>query len=308
MTLVARMQDNLSAGTAITGSGTTHANLAGMSTYNVASPSTLVWATDSGAGTGQTVLHYSVSTGTDITRWNLNATNDFVAVSILVKVPASAPSGNNVVMTLRSTNATPNAMRFGFNSSNRPFVSDSASSLFFIANAGVLTANTWYRFEFLVHGNSASTGTCGVNVYTPSGSSPISGASQSFTGMNLTASPMAAVEIGNSAGNQPIDFYAANLQYDDGRTTEIGALATQLATPSVTLGTTTNPTTVGGTNGSQVVSWGAVSNATAYDAYLATNTSPAQGDFSLVASNVTSPYTFTGLAAGGYAFGIKAKP
>ncbi len=82
---------------------------------------------------------------------------------------------------------------------------------------------------------------------------------------------------------------------------------TLLDTPTVTLGSVTNPTTIGGNDGTAVVSWPAVSNATSYDAYLATGSSPAQGDFTLVASGVTSPYTFTGLNAGDKAFGIKAK-
>lgn len=304
MTLVARMQDNLSAGSAITGTGTAHANLAGTSTYNVASPSTLAWATDSGAGTGQTVLHYAISTGTDITRWNLNATNDQVAISLLVKVPATAPSGNSVAMSIRTGAGV--AARFGFNSSNRPYMMDSASTQTFIAGAGVLTAGSWYRFEFLIHGNSTTAGTMAVNAYTPTGTTPVASMT-TVTNANLTAATLAAVEVGNSTP-AAIDFYAAGLQYDDGRTTEIGALATPLATPTVTLGTTTNPTTVGGTNGSQVVTWGAVTNATTYDAYIASNTSPAQGDFTLVASAVTSPYTFASLSAGSYAFGIKAKP
>ena len=84
-------------------------------------------------------------------------------------------------------------------------------------------------------------------------------------------------------------------------------VTTQLDTPVVTLGTVTNPSTIGGSNGTAVVSWSAVSNATSYDAYVAPGSSPAQGDFTLVASGVTSPYTFTGLSAGTKSFGIKAK-
>lgn len=84
-------------------------------------------------------------------------------------------------------------------------------------------------------------------------------------------------------------------------------VTSQLATPTVTVGTITNPTTIGGTDGSTVVSWTAVSGAVSYDAYIATGSTPAQGDFTLVASGVTSPYTFTGLTAGAKSFGIMAK-
>lgn len=84
-------------------------------------------------------------------------------------------------------------------------------------------------------------------------------------------------------------------------------VVTQLSTPVVTLGAVTNPTTIGGSDGTAAVTWPAVANATSYDAYIAAGSSPAQGDFSLVATNVTSPYTFTGLTAGTRAYGIKAK-
>lgn len=82
---------------------------------------------------------------------------------------------------------------------------------------------------------------------------------------------------------------------------------TPLATPVVTAGATTNPTTVGGTNGTQVVTWASVPGATSYVAYRAGGSTPAQGDFVQVATGVTSPYTFTGLSAGTYSFGIRAK-
>ena len=84
-------------------------------------------------------------------------------------------------------------------------------------------------------------------------------------------------------------------------------VSVQLDTPAVSLGATTDPSTIGGADGSAVVSWSAVSNATSYDAYIAAGSSPAQGDFTLVASGVTSPYTFTGLSAGTASFGIRAK-
>lgn len=84
-------------------------------------------------------------------------------------------------------------------------------------------------------------------------------------------------------------------------------VTSQLTTPTVTVGTITNPSTIGGSNGTTVVSWPAVSGATSYDAYIATGSTPAQGDFTLVASGVTSPYTYTGLTAGTKSFGIRAK-
>lgn len=304
MTNVVRLQDNVANGTGITGSGSSNSNLAGISTYNVSSPSTMAWVTDSGAGTGQTVLQLGVSTGTDIARWNLNASNDFLAVSCLLKVPASAAEANAPVMGIRY--ASGYALKLGFDTTNRPYVIDFANTVKFIATAGTLTAGSWYRFEQLIHGNSTTAGDVQCNVYTPTGTTPVATLTH-WTNANLTANTLAAVELGNTSSNA-VTFSAANLQFNDGATTEIGPYSTPLSTPSLTLGTTTNPTTVGGSNGSQVVSWSGVANASTYDAYIATNTSPAQSDFTSVATGVTSPYAFTGLTAGSYAFGIKAKP
>lgn len=102
-------------------------------------------------------------------------------------------------------------------------------------------------------------------------------------------------------------FWIDAVGFNDAATGYIGPYSVALGTPVVTLGTTTNPTTVGGTNGSQVVTWPAISGAASYQAYIAPTATPDQSTFVLVASGVTSPYTFTGLTAGQYAFGIKAK-
>jgi hypothetical protein len=56
-----------------------------------------------------------------------------------------------------------------------------------------------------------------------------------------------------------------------------------------------------------VVTWRAVTDAVSYEAWQAAGSSPAQGDFVRVATGVTSPYEFTGLSAGTYSYGIKAK-
>jgi len=85
------------------------------------------------------------------------------------------------------------------------------------------------------------------------------------------------------------------------------AVLTPLSTPVVTLGNTVNPTSSSASDGSQVVTWPAVANATSYEAWSTTKANPAQGDFVLVASGVTSPYQFVNLSNGTYSFGIKAK-
>lgn len=81
----------------------------------------------------------------------------------------------------------------------------------------------------------------------------------------------------------------------------------RLATPVVTLGATQHPSSASATDGTQTVSWDPVPDAGGYSAHLATGLDPDQSDFTQVAASVTSPYTFTGLAEGTYAFGIRAR-
>jgi hypothetical protein len=87
-----------------------------------------------------------------------------------------------------------------------------------------------------------------------------------------------------------------------------GPLSTPLATPVVTLGTKTNPTTTNGTDGKQVFSWAAVAEAGSYEAWLAPGLTPAPGSFVRVAQGITAlSYEFTGLGAGPYTGAIRAK-
>jgi len=83
--------------------------------------------------------------------------------------------------------------------------------------------------------------------------------------------------------------------------------ASQLDTPVVTVSETSNPTTVGGTNGSVTVTWPAVSGAATYEAGRAAGINQTTG-FTITSSAATSPYTFTGLAAGPYTLAIRANP
>lgn len=81
----------------------------------------------------------------------------------------------------------------------------------------------------------------------------------------------------------------------------------QLPTPVPTVISQQNPTTVGGTNGSISVTWPDVAGAATYTAGIATGHNQTSG-YVVVESNVTSPYTYTGLAAGQYTAVIRAEP
>jgi len=257
-----------------------------------------------------TGLRLVVSTATAIVRYNLNAANNNAAFSMVFTMPPSALAANANFFSARTAGGR--ACSLGVSSNGRLFVTDGAAAggtlTYVTPTAGTLSYGGQYRIEFRLRGNSTTAGQIDCAVYNPTATTAISGATLStITNANLLSGQLTQIELGNS-GPSAISFGIDDLQMDDGRTTEIGPILVPLTTPTVTLGTTTNPTTVGGTNGSQVVSWGAVTNATTYDAYKATKASPLQSDFTLVAAGVTSPYTFTGLGAGTYSFGILANP
>lgn len=88
---------------------------------------------------------------------------------------------------------------------------------------------------------------------------------------------------------------------------EVSGAPSQLDTPQTTLVSQTPTSGPGLSDGTATISWPAVSGATGYSAHRATNPNPVEGDFVQVAASVTSPYTFTGLGAGQYALGIRAK-
>lgn len=203
-------------------------------------------------------------------------------------------------------------IRVGSSSANRKirFTDSSGTDLFTATSDAPL--DTWLRLEWQV---IAGTGNATLKLSYFSGDSTT--AIQSYSTTTGTMAPSGGfgdIQFGQwgSAG------YSGGVKIDDpllrtgvDSTGLPGPFTTPLSTPVVSLGTTTNPSTSGATDGSQVVTWPAVSNATSYDAYKLLNPSgsPVDADFgTAVATGVTSPYTFTGLGAGSYAFGIKAKP
>jgi hypothetical protein len=293
------------------GATATSALLTGNAGTSVAGTSFLQFSTSDGMRS-TTGLHVSVnSSGACYVRYNMNADNDKAAFSFVFRTPATNPSANAPMFNVRT--GTGRAATVGISPNGRLYVADGAAAggtvTYITPTVGTLTASTKYRCELRLQGNTTTAGHIDAAVYNPTDTSgPISSITP-ITNANLTAATLHQIEIGNNASGQAnFDFGIDDVQMDDGRLTEIGPILVALTTPTVTLGTTTNPSTTGGTDGSQVVTWGAITNANSYDAYKATKASPAQSDFTLVASSVTSPYTFTGLAAGTYSFGILANP
>lgn len=282
--------------------------------FTVTAPSTMTYTTVDGMR-GTSALHMSVAagTGSDVVRIPMNADNAQASYSVILRTPASNPSGFAPMFNIRSTGGR--ACTLGYSSGGRIYVADGAAAggtATFVSGASGVTAvaaNTEYRFELRLVGNSTTAGKIDCAIYNPTDTSSPIVTLPTITNANLRAELLHGIEIGqNGTGMVAIDYSVEDFQMDDGRTTEIGPILVALATPVITLGTHVDPSAAGTSDGSQVVTWPAVSNAATYDAYKAPKASPAQSDFTLVATGVTSPYTFTGFNAGTDSLGIIAKP
>lgn len=230
------------------------------------------------------------------------------------------------------------AFRIPFRFSTNPSTNNTLFRLYpdtgHVTNLGGLILTTTRRIQFQEQGAG------GLNVSSPSGSPLIAGTNYIIMGLiNLSddtldvrvyeagsatphtqVSGALAADLASAAGIGSVRYGfgtastgLSSIDTNDGWAIGSGDwlarydLDEPLATPVINIDSFSHPTTIGGSEGTATISWGAVSGAVSYQAYIATGSSPAQEAFTLVASGVTSPYTFTGLSAGVKAFGIKAK-
>jgi hypothetical protein len=164
-------------------------------------------------------------------------------------------------------------------------------------------------------GAGANTGRVSIAYYAKDSTTAIA-SSGLLTGVNtsIAGTPIVRNRVGKTntavgyTGSIKIDDY--RVRTSPGTTTLLGPVPGQsvpLDTPVVTRGAKTDPTTASSTDGRQTLSWPAVAGAASYEIWLASGATPAPGDFVRRAQGVTSPYEVTGLAAGTYAYGVKAK-
>lgn len=167
-------------------------------------------------------------------------------------------------------------------------------------STGTISTGTWYRLELHVTA-SATTGTFHLVVYPRDSITPVTGMdSGAMTAQNTGADGFDSLRIGGKAstnattGSLNIDSWSL----DDAPTGLIGPWAEQLPTPVVSC-TSTNPTTLGGSDGTITATWAAVTGADSYDLSL-------DGGATIHASNVTSPHVVEDLTAGDYFVAVKA--
>lgn len=167
----------------------------------------------------------------------------------------------------------------------------------------------WVRAELLVEqGTTAANGRARAAIYLGDSPTPVIDSGW-LEGLNLRAG---AAEIararfgkGNTNSNAT-DVYMDTLAVDIDIDYKgfIGASTPQLATPAVSITGKTNPSTVGGSNGSITIAWPPVAGAHHYEAAIASG-DVVEG-FVTSDANATSPKTFTGLAAGTYTVAVRA--
>lgn len=218
------------------------------------------------------------------------------------------PTGNMNIVAFSNAAGNGRVVVYVNSSGNLAVFGQSGSVVGTIATG--LTPGMQYRVTLQVQGGSTTASTIVAKLYSGDGGSWVTqvGSTLTSTTANTSTDDLTSISLGLST-TMPDSYTVGwdDVQLNTGPGPELDDITPTLSTPVVTLGATTNPSTVGGSDGMQVVTWSAVSGAGSYEAWRAPGLSPAQEDFTLVAASVTSPYTFTGLAAGEHSFGIKAK-
>lgn len=147
------------------------------------------------------------------------------------------------------------------------------------------------------------------------------GIGPSFGGTGAAWNAGSAIEVGGATSSHTIQYVnkgtpssqTLSATWTNSGVTSIlgmnvGGDSTQpLNTPVVALDSKTDPTTVGGADGTATVSWAAIPNAVSYRVEVAPGSNATSG-FTIVTENATSPYTVTGLSDGTYTIAVTAKP
>ncbi len=303
MTLLQYLTTGQPDGTTAT-TGNTGATLA-----NPGTGGTQQWKTSKGAH-GQTGVRQATATSgqSNALRFPLNAPSYQMQATVKLMSPETTPGAQYQWFACRF--ATGRCFSITWETSGEVRMLDSSNATpFTVAAAGGLALNTQYVFSFVAVNTSpygAGNGTVRVRVYAVGNPTPLYDVN--FTGKNFTTNQFSHVDSG---GGTAVGAHGiVDLQVNDGAGSEIADYvpSTPLAQPVVTLGTTKNPSTDTATDGTQDATWPAVANAGSYDARIAASASPAESDFVTIAQGVTSPYQFTGLGKGTFAFGIQAQP
>lgn len=292
MTLLQRYITPLADGTAITTGNS------GSASVTANGGSTITW--QSGF-----VVYAGVTSQSCLNRFNFNASNNNVQLTTRWRTPATAnrPTAGNP-QTLFAFRHTANGRALDVRAiTNVGLASyDSANTITNVLAASLLADSTEYVIQVTVVGGSTTAGALSVAVYAVGGAQI--GSTGTVTNGNYTVNAISVLEVGGT--NPAFNFAFRYLQMNDGAGTYISDYVANvpLDTPAVSVTAFSNPTSVGGSNGSITVSWPPVTGATGYKGCVLAG-SVTSGFTEDV--DVTSPYTFAGLTAGAKTVAVKAK-
>lgn len=251
-------------------------------------------------------LGYAINTNAqdaEYLEW-LPTTNNAFAARGWVYLP-SLPSAGNAFINVRTASGGTSLLTIVINNST-VLVQDTNATTQFTGTAAPPTGE-WLRWEIKATNGVSTTGTMTMDWYVGDSTTPITGLSASLTAQNFGTVAFGQFRIGRpgAPAGTWASFYMDDIAYNDGATSYIGpSTTTPLATPVLTITGQTDPTTPGGTDGTVTVSWPAVTGAVRYQAGSAPGN--VTSGFTVVNTNVTSPYTFTGLSAGAVTVAIMA--
>lgn len=250
-------------------------------------------------------LRETSTSGSTVIRYNLpGGGNRLMAITLnSFVIDSLPPTVSKTVFSLRSASA-PVASVLVTTTGSLVLDPQGAGANIVIAAAGVIAVDVPYDYQFLfsAHATTDASGLFSVIVKPSAGGAAV--ATVAPTNTTLGINPFAAFDIGGSSVIGDLGYW--RVQAEDGRTTVIPPLIVDvpLDTPVLTVTGSTNPTTIGGTNGTLTVSWPAVAGADHYEADIVSGT--VTSGFVAEDTNATSPKTFTGLAAGPYTVAVRA--
>lgn len=251
------------------------------------------------------VVYAGVISQTCLTRFNLTASNNNAQLSTRWRTPATAnrPTAGNpqAILAFRHT-ANGRAWDIKYTSTSSIAHYDSANTITTVLASSLLSDSTEYLLQIKAVGGSTTASTFSLAVFAVGGAQI--GTTAPITNANYTINAFSVVEIGGT--NPAYNFAFRYLQINDGVGDYIADYVANipLDTPGLTITAFSNPTSVGGTNGSITGTWADVVGAVSYKGCILTGT--VSTGFT-EDTTVTSPYTWTGLSAGAKTVAVKAK-
>jgi len=260
-------------------------------------PPGVTWAT---AKFGQTGLRFVNAGNTQNARFPLNAASNQAQFTFWYKTLAALPSANFTAFAARHSSGRAFSVLEATNGAIIFSPATGASST--ILAAGTTTRSQWVAIQISATGASTTASTATVKAFNEAGTqlgSTLNATAQDFTANNISAFDLSS---GSIAGDMMIYGVRAN----DGAGSPLAPYepAVELETPVVTVTDHTNPTTVGGSNGTITIEWDPVDGADRYEAAIAEGV--VTSGFSASDIDATSPHVFTGVEAGEFTVAVRA--